>query len=157
MSWTYSQLYTAIQALPAATQQAGTAAIVTALNAQTTTLFNQPITYQQLRAVLKSSGTNDYGKIVVRSRQTAALPPVSAIDNAIIAANLILGADNGDMLNPNNTSFWAGFTAAASNLVTLGDLSSASDAAIVALISVNIATWNPAVVATDIAQANLAQ
>jgi len=153
MAWTYAQLaaaYNALSPVPASLSDA-----CAALNAQTTTLTNQPITWLATKKIARIASTGDWSRIVARSRQVPALPPVTATDVAILAAINAEQSEDADILDPTNTAQWDAFQAGISALEASGDLTSATAAAIVALATVVMPTWQPAVTPGDLQTAGV--
>ena len=150
MAWTYQALAAAYNAITPAPADHAAAAV--AINAPTVTTTGQPFLWSQATFIARTSVTGDWGRIVARSRQTPALPPVTAIDFAILAAiNAVEGVGT-DVIHPVDPA-WAAMQAGFAALLATGDISAATVAAIEALtISVSPA-WEPPVTADDIASA----
>ena len=154
MPWTMSQLKAAMAAYPAP-QPTTPDAWAAALNTQTTTLTNQPFTLGQARVIARQSLAGDWARIVMRSRQTATLPPATATDAAVLAAINVCAGSDGDVIDPNSSATWAAWQAGMAALEASGDLSSASAAAIAALTTKTVEVWQPALTAGDIQNAEI--
>lgn len=151
MSWTHAQVAAAFNALSPA--PASLAAGVVILNTQTTTLTGQNISAQAAFDILETSATGDWAKIVLRSRGTlSGSSPPSATDNAVsaaIEATALLQSSEATIETSNaGVATLLGSWLAA--LVASGDVSSASEAAILALASVTEPTWQPPLEIADL-------
>ena len=104
-----------------------------------TTLTGQPFPWAAAKGIARGAPTMDWSRIVVRSAQRAnvVLPPAGqALDPAsaaiLVAVNATESQDS-DMIDPAHKEGWAAFEQGLGLLQMVGDLSSATVAAIVAL------------------------
>jgi len=132
---------------------ASLAAGVVSLNTQTTTLTGQNISTQAAFDILESSATGDWAKIVLRSRGTlSGSSPPTATDNAVSAAieATVLLQSGEATIETSNAGVAALLSSWLSALVTSGDMSSASEAAILAMTSVTSPAWQPPLEIADL-------
>lgn len=149
MPWTYPALKAAVAALsPVAATDAAAAA---AINAQTTTLAAQDFPASAARDVLLTA--MEWPHVVLRARGTpSGVTPPSSSDQAIAAAIAATELAAGSVVvRASQAASWTAFSNAMSALEAVGDISAASVAAIGALRTPTIPTWQPPVSAADIA------
>ena len=145
-AWTYLQLkaaYVAIGSPPLA-------AAVATLNAQTVAVTNAIILWPDMKAVLRMAPTDDWEKIVIRSRMPSVVPPVSAQDFAVMAAINALESESTDRFDPTNAPVWAAVQAGIQALANVGDVAPATVAILASLTSKTSPVWEPPVTAGDI-------
>ena len=147
MPWTYAALRGALAALGTLPDVAAT---VAALNAQTVTVDGQAFTLHPAKIVALTSANFSWAKIAQRAQQTAAIPPVTATDGAILAARTITSMSDTQTIDPSVPGSWAAWLGGLAALQAVGDLSAADVAAINALPTVTGPAWVPAVTAGDV-------
>ena len=149
MTWTYAALKGAIAALsppPALGDYAGAAAV---LNAQTATLTGQAFTVHAAKIVAQTSTNMSWARILQRAQATAAIPPATATDAAILAARTVASMDDAQVVDPSSAGY-AAWQAGLNALQGVGDLTTADVAAINALATVAAPAWSPPVTAGDV-------
>ena len=149
VAWTYAALKGALATLSPAPAQGDFAGAATALNAQTKTAAGQAFTVHAAKLVAQTSGNMSWARILQRAEATAAIPPATAADGAILAARTIASMDDAQMVDPSSAGYSA-WQAGLSALQAVGDLTAADVAAINALASVTAPAWNPPVTAGDV-------
>lgn len=150
MSWSYADLAAAVAALPEGTSDADAAA---ALAGQQDTRTGQPFTVHAAKIVAVSSPNMSWARIVQRSKQTAAIPPASQHDVAILAAITIAAMSEDQVIDPGLTAGWAAWQGGIAALQAVGDLTAEDVAALNALTTTTAPKWNPVPTEHDVAAA----
>lgn len=141
MTWSYSEVKAAdaAQQPPIAdlTQAAET------LNAQTITVSNRPFKWRDAKRIARAAPTGDWSRIVARARMTPALPPATPGDAAILAAINAVESNDEDIIDPTDSAAWQALQAGIAALHGIGDLSTATIAALGELTTVIVPKWDP--------------
>ena len=152
MTWTYPQLAAAAALLPAGLSDADAA---TALGAQVLTILNQSFPVHSAKLVAMQSVNASWARITQRARQTAALPPTTELDAAILAAITVTEMCTSDtqLVDPNVPDAWAAWQSGIAALFNIGDLSATDTAKLAALPTIVSPAWTPPPTADDVAAA----
>lgn len=122
-------------------------AAAAALNAQTTTLPPQDFPALSALNILLTNG--DWPKIIARS-ETRPIDSAGPISAALSAIALL---ESRSTIQASSATVWAAFAASMGALVTAGDISSASQAAIAALRTPTVPAWPVVLTGNDVTAA----
>jgi hypothetical protein len=142
--WTQLDLLAAIKLI---SDSMDVECITATLNAQTTTLTEQPFTWGQARKIANNTGC--WANVILTARQTpSALPPVSPADIAIYASIQASSYSDTDVIDPsiNGTLFNESLAA----LLEAGIVTQDCVDQIIALATVTVPVWTRAVTETDV-------
>lgn len=67
-------------------------------------LTNQPVSWQAVKRIARTSSTGDWGRVIARSQQTPNLPPSTSTDSAILAAKNAVSMLDSDTVDPTNAA-----------------------------------------------------
>jgi hypothetical protein len=152
MTWTYAEIAAAYRALsPVPTSLASAAAT---LNAQTVAAVLD-ITTAAIDSVIVPTG-EAYAITALGAKALSGASPPTQADQVIIAAwNVTRMLTQWQTIQTSNPAVLSPVQAALSGLQSAGVLSSASAAAILALINVHVPKWQPPITAGDLQTAGV--
>jgi hypothetical protein len=154
MPWTHAQLKAAYLALSPAPADDTAAAV--AINSQTTILPPQDVSCSDARQVILLTGEWVAIKALAAHPVSSFTAPTPADQAAIAAATCVAALDpssNIETLAVSSAPVWAAVQGMLLALSVAGVLTSASAAALTALRTPTVPTWQPPVTAEDVATA----